>query len=451
MTARKKLADSITFQYEPRDAFIPLHQRHQRWACMVVHRRGGKTVACIHELVLRALYCKKKNGRYAYIAPYARQARDVAWQYLKDAVEGIAVKVRESSLRVELPNGAWITLYGSDNPNMLRGLYLDGCILDEFGDCRPSLWSTVVLPCLVDRKGWAIFIGTPKGKNHFYKIHQRSIEEDGWYSLTLKASESGIIPNTELLEMKAQMEENEYAQEMECSFTAAVQGTFYAATIEKMELQGFIKPKLVQYDSTLPVQCAADVGRSDSTAFWFWQQTPTAIHIIDYYEHSGEGPDHYIQMLRDRKYNYETVWLPHDAKAKTMATKRSTVEQFLLAGLPCRVVPKLDVQHGIDAVRKVLPKCLFDGEKCFHGIEALRAYRRTYNELDKCFSNEPKHDWSSDGADAFRYLALVCKDSLQPLPPTPPMVADDALTYNFNLNDLYEERAERNRSVNLRI
>ena len=134
-----------------------------------------------------------------------------------------------------------------------------------------------------------------------------------------------------------------------------------------------------------------------------------------------------------------------------LATKRSTVEQFLLAGLPCRVVPKLDRQHGIDAVRKVLPKCLFDQEKCFHGIEALRAYRRAYNELDKCFSNEPKHDWASDGADAFRYLALVCKDSLQQLVTTPGLVQDDALTYNFNLNDLYEERAERTRSVNLRI
>ena len=187
------MAQEIRIEYEPRQQFIPFHQREQRWACLVVHRRGGKTVACINDLGARALYTTKQNARYAYLAPFYRQAKDVAWAYLKQYLKPAITKVRESELRVELINGSWITLYGADNPDALRGIYLDGVILDEFGDCRPSLWGQVILPTLVDRGGWAVFIGTPKGKNHFYKIAQRSKLEPGWFNLTLKASMSGII------------------------------------------------------------------------------------------------------------------------------------------------------------------------------------------------------------------------------------------------------------------
>ena len=118
----------IVFNYEPREQFKSLHSRRERWACMVCHRRAGKTVSSVNELVLRALFTKKRHARYAYTAPFYRQAKDVAWSYLKDACKDFAVKIRESALRVELPNGAWITLYGADNPDALRGIYLDGVV-----------------------------------------------------------------------------------------------------------------------------------------------------------------------------------------------------------------------------------------------------------------------------------------------------------------------------------
>ena len=214
----------IEFGYEPRDQFKALHGRQERWACMVCHRRAGKTVSAVNELVIRAMHTKKKNARFAYVAPYYRQAKDVAWTYLKEACGDFAVRIREAVLRVELPNGAWITLYGADNPDALRGLYLDGIVLDEYGDSRPSLWGQVVLPTLADRKGWALFIGTPKGKNHFHQIYERSKKEKGWFSLTLKASVSGILDPDELLIMKAQMSDEEWEQEMECNFSAATLG-----------------------------------------------------------------------------------------------------------------------------------------------------------------------------------------------------------------------------------
>lgn len=145
-------------------------------------------------------------------------------------------------------------------------------------------------------------------------------------------------------------------------------------------------------------------------------------------------------MLKDKPYRYEAIWLPHDASAKTLSTNRSTIEQMLQAGFPCRKVPRLDRQHGIDAVRMILPKCRFDQEKCFAGIEALRAYRRRFNEIDKQFSNEPLHDWASDGSDAFRYMSLVCKDSVQVMTAPETFKVDNQATYDFSLNDLFQER-----------
>ena len=399
---------TMTFEYDPREQFKALHERTQRWACLVVHRRGGKTVACINELLTRASYTPKKAARYAYIAPFYRQAKDVAWQYLKEFGKGVIVKTRESELRVELFNGSWITLYGADNPDALRGLYLDGVVLDEYGDCRPSLWGTVVLPCLADRKGWAIFIGTPKGKNHFWEVAKRSKVSEKWYGLTLKASESGLIDDEELNEMKAQMSPEDYQQEMECDFEAAVKGTYYADIVQKMESSGKIGPLVGVWNPDAQVRVASDIGRTDSTAWWFWQDTDTGPSIIDYYEATGKWVGDVITMLKEKPYDYLDIWLPHDAKANTFSTKRSTLEQMLEADLPVKMVPKLGLQHGIDAARMMLPLCTINNDLCYDGVEALRAYRRQYNELTKSYADTPLHNWASNGSDAFRYMSLVC-------------------------------------------
>ena len=401
--------------YQPREQFIPFHQRTQRFAAMVCHRRAGKTVASINELLIRALYTTKKNARYAYIAPFYRQAKDVAWQYLKEASQPFVKslkEMRESELRVRLINGAWITLYGSDNPDTLRGIYLDGVVLDEFGDCRPSLWSEVVLPTLADRNGWAVFIGTPKGKNHFFQVVQRSKKDPDWFHLTLKASTSQLLNQSTLTAMKSQMSEDQYAQEMECDFTAAVAGTYYAEIIQQLEQNEQIK-KQHMYDPNQPVHAACDLGFSDSTAFWFWQTRPDGVAVIDYYESHGKPLEHYFEMLEDKPYQYETIWLPHDARAKTLQTGRSTIEQFVermgSADTHVTITPQLKLQHGIDAARMVLKHCHFDQEQCEDGIETLRAYKRKYDETTKSYANKPLHDWSSHGADAFRYLSLVVK------------------------------------------
>lgn len=426
--------------YTPRDQFLPFHQRAKRWAALVCHRRAGKTVACIHEAVIRALYTNKKSARYAYIAPYYKQAKDVAWQYLKEATQGLAIETRESDLRVILPKGQWITLYGADNPDALRGIYLDGVILDEFGDCRPSLWAEVVLPTLADRKGWAVFIGTPKGKNHFYEIVQRSIQEENWMSMTLKASESGILDQEELIEMKALMDDAQYAQELECDFTAAVKGTYYAAIIQRMEVEGRIANKPDLYDPMQPVSASMDLGRKDSTAVWFWQEHTGEINIIDYAEMSGEIIEDHIKMFHSKPYKLEKLWVPHDAVAHTVQTRRSSIEQFQDANFPVAKVPQLGRQQGIDAARLMLPLCNIDAKRCHAGIEALRSYRREFNELTKAYRDTPLHNWASDGADSFRYLSLVANQKRGTLPkPVQPKLSNEPVRYS--LDDLYESQS----------
>jgi len=422
--------------YRPRPHFVTLHQRDTRWACMVAHRRAGKTVACVNEAIIRALYTDKKRARYAYLAPFYSQAKQVAWEYLKEYAQPFiesSKDIRESELSVRLFNQATIRLYGADNPDALRGIYLDGIVLDEFGQCRPSLWGEVILPTLADRKGWAIFIGTPCGKNHFYDINQRARKEPGWFHLELKASESNIISMDELREMRAQMSESEYAQEFECDFTAAVMGTYYAQIIQLMEQRQQIRPRHPLHDPAQPTHVVADLGYKDSTALWFWQHAPDGIAVIDYYENSGKPLAHYMDYLDQKPYRIEKLWLPHDARAKTLQTGRSTVEQFLepqqtdehgapleydRTPYPVDLVPNLKKQQGIDAARLVLPHCYINQETCYAGIEALRAYRRKFDELKKVFSNEPLHDWASDGADSFRYLSLVAREHLPNQPAT---------------------------------
>lgn len=441
----------VRLPYTPRPQFFPFHARAQRFSSLVCHRRAGKTVACINDLIAKAIHTKKKNARFAYIAPFYRQAKDVAWVYLKEGVGEVAIKVREADLRVELPNGAWITLYGADNPDALRGLYFDGVILDEFGDCRPSLWAEVVLPTLLDRKGWAVFIGTPKGKNHFFQVNERAVREDNWYQMTLKASESEIIDPEDLEEVRGQMSPEQYEQEMECSFDAAVMGTYYADMVQKLEREGHMGD--FPYDPEQAVNVASDLGFTDSSAFWFWQLAPDGIRIIDYYENDGKPLHHYFDMLESKPYDYEEVWLPHDAKAKTLQTGRSTIEQFVQAGFPCRIAPKLGVQHGIDAARMVMPKCYFNMPECYQGVEALRAYRRRFNTVTKQFSKTPLHNWASNGSDGYRYLSLVTQEHLQ-IAPTQVKVREPLLKApEYRLTELFEdnEHGDQWRSGIIRI
>lgn len=390
--------------YEVRDQFKPLHARTTRWFIGVAHRRAGKTVADINELVIGALKCSKANPRFAYVAPQLNQAKDIAWVYLKEYTAFLNPKVNESELWVELPGGKRIRIYGADNPDRLRGIYLDGVVLDEFGDMDPTIWSQVIRPALSDRHGWACFIGTPKGKNTFHRLWVEAEGDPDWTRLMLKASETGLLDEKELADAARMMGADEYAQEYECSFEAAVKGAYYGKEMNEAEGGGRIAS--VPYDPRLPVHTAWDLGVADSTVIWFVQVAGRETRLIDVLKGEGVGLDWYAKRLQERDYVWGNHYLPHDVEVRELGTGKSRKEVLSELGIKATVCPNIPIADGIQAVRMLLPTCWFDKDKCKAGIEAVRMYRREYDEKRQEFRVNPLHDWTSHYADALRYFAV---------------------------------------------
>ena len=399
----------IELPYRPRKLQQVLHRRMRRFNVIVCHRRFGKSVLGVNHLIRAAARSPFPRPRFAYLAPYYKQAKSVAWDYLKHFTQAIpGVRQNESELRVDLPNGARLSLLGADNPDALRGIYLDGVVLDEFGQMAPRVFSEIVRPALADREGFAIFIGTPKGRNGFYQLYERARADRRWFTALYKASETGILSADELADAREMMTADEYAQEFECSFQAAIAGAYYAALVEQAEEQGRIGN--VPWDPRLPVHTAWDLGIDDATAIWFCQQHGPEIRLIDYYESSGVGLDHYARVLQEKRYVYGDHILPRDAQVRELGTGRSRIETLASLGIPARPGRAFAVEDGINAVRLMLPRCWFDRTRCARGLDALRQYRRDFDEKLQSFRARPVHDWASHAADAFRYLAVGLRE-----------------------------------------
>jgi len=357
-----------------------------------------------------------KNPQYAYIAPTYGAAKRIAWDLLKEYTKHIpGVTYNEAELRCEIQrpgNGdkIKILLLGAENPGNLRGIYLDGVVLDEFAECDPTIWSQVVRPALSDRLGWAIFIGTPKGKNAFYDMYKAAQGRPDWFSKIYRASETGIIPLSELEASKQTMTEDEYAQEFLCDFAAALVGAFYGKEMAQAHEKGRISR--VPVDPSVPVGTAWDLGIDDSTAVWFWQLVGREIRIVDYMEVSGLGLQEIVKEIRDRDYLLGEHLLPHDAAHRELGTGVTRQETLKKLGLKqTKIVAKLSLEDGINATRMLLKKCWLDKEKCERGISALENYERKWDEKNKIFQSRPLHNWASHGSDAFRTLAVGLDDS----------------------------------------
>lgn len=401
---RRKVID---LGYRPREQFIPFHKRRQRWACLVAHRRAGKTVACVADINDHALRCTKQDGRYAYVAPFYVQAKDAAWTYLKRfALPVPGAEINESELRVDYKhNGARVRIYGADNYDRMRGGYFDGVILDEYGDMHPAAWPEVIRPMLADRKGWAVFIGTPKGRNDFWAVWQRAKgNKEDWFEMVLRASDSGLIDDDEIEAIRAELTPEQFEQEMECSFDAAVLGAYYGKEIVDAERAGRITS--VPIDPALPVHTSWDLGIGDSTAIWCWQIAHDSIRVVDFYESHSQPLSHYVGVLNAKGYKGK-LWVPHDAKVRELGTGRTRVETLQGMGCDVALVPGHQIMDGINAARVSFSKFWFDETNCRQGIEALRQYRAEFDEKTKAFKNNPRHDWTSHTADAFRYLAMA--------------------------------------------
>ncbi len=403
----------IEIDYCPRPEQQLEHDRLKRFNVLVCHRRWGKTYFAINQLIKDVLCCPLDNPRGTYIAPFLKQAKSIAWDYLKHFSRVIPkAKINEAELRIDYPNGGRIRLYGADNPDSLRGLYHDSVVLDEVAQMPTRIWSEVVRPALSDRltaehEPRAIFIGTPQGPNLFKQLYDEAPNREGWGRAMHKASTSAVLPEAELRQIARELTEREYAQEMECDFTAAIVGAFYGRemqdAIDEQRVTG------VPYDKTHKVITAWDIGIRDSTAIWFIQHVGSEIHVIDYEEYTNFGLPEIIKHLDSKPYAYQQHIGPHDLKVRELGTGLTRLHQARQLGVNFTIAPKQEVIDGIEAVRGVLSRCWFDQTRCEQGINALTLYRNELDEKRGIF--KPIHDWTSHAADALRYYAITRKAS----------------------------------------
>jgi len=440
----EEIVQEVELDYQPRDVFLDFHDRTQRWAVIVAHRRCGKTVSCINDLIYKALIEGKEDGRYAYVAPYYSQAKNIAWDYLLRFSQPVLAKANQSELWVELINGARIRLFGADNPDALRGLYLDGIVLDEYADMRPRIWGEIIRPLLADRLGWAVFIGTPKGHNAFWELYNTASNDPNWYCKTLRASQTGLLAQSELDDAAKSMTQDQYLQEFECDFESAIIGAYYGKEMRQLTDLGRITK--VKHDPMYKVFTSWDLGYSDDTSVWWWQTVRGEVRFLDYHGSNGQPVSFYTGLIQSKAaefgYQYGLHYLPHDARAKTLASGGKSIIEQLSAKIPLesmKIVPNLSLQDGIQATRMLLMRSWFDSERCNDGIESLRQYQREYDDDRKVFRDKPRHDWTSHAADAFRMAAVAWREEEKIMTKDEPIKGLFVGKTDVSLNDLWKQ------------
>ena len=377
--------------------------------------RPDLTTSQLDELV------RPPGGRhYGHIMPLRTQAKLVVWDKLKFYAQPIpGIKINESELLIRYPTGHKFQLFGSDDPDSLRGPAFSGVSFDEFSQQPRNIFSEIISKGLADHLGYAAFLGTIKGKDHLYDTYQAAKDSEDWFALWQDvdrsiATEEGIT--IQLLEQAMDddrkqialglMTQDEYDQEWFLSSDAAIKGAWYRKEMATARTEGRITR--VPIDQALPVDTDWDLGIADSMAIWFSQSLRSGeVRLVDYYEASGEGFPHYIAVLKEKGYLYGKHYPPHDIAVRELGTGKSRKEVAKSLGLTFEEpMPALEVADGINAARLLLAQCWFDEAKCAKGIECLRQYRKAFNSRLNEFTGTPVHNVFSHGADAFRGLAV---------------------------------------------
>lgn len=404
---------TVTVPFAPRDWQRRLLDDRAKRIVAVVHRRAGKSTALLWRGLKVAITCKRPLPRVVHILPYGVMwARTGLWDQAVRAADAVpGCTVRRSEMAIKLPNGGTWQAGGADNPDSWRGGYADECIVDEYDDTPQSMVPLVIEPMLADRDGTLVRSGTPKGRGILQAAYDRAKVTPGYSAYLLDHQATGALSPEAIATLRQEMSDEEFAQELECSFNAPNSGSYYGKLLDDADRAGRIGT--VPHDPALKVWTAWDLGIDDSTAIWCAQITRGGEwRLIDYIEDSGAGLDHYVRLLQQRPYVYERHLLPHDAAVRELGSGRSRTETLHSLGVrPTRVLRAHSIADGINAVRMILPRAWFDAERCAGGIKALRHYRREWNEAAQTWRANPVHDFASHGADALRYLALGVREA----------------------------------------
>jgi phage terminase large subunit len=427
---------TIPHNFTPRPyqrRFMAYFDKGGKRAVWCVHRRGGKDLTAMHQTCKAA---HRRRALYWHIYPTAEQGRKAIWMgFTKDGdrimelvfPEAIRKSPRSfqpnAEMVVELKCGSVWRMMGSDKMEVV-GAGPAGVVFTEFAMAKPKTWD-LVRPMLRETDGWAAFVSTPRGNNHFKKLYDMAKKNPAWFCETQTLHDTRAYdPEKTVAEERAEgMPEALIQQEYFCDFAAANVGAVWGDLIAKLEKRGgyceFDHPKSGVFTTW-------DLGTDDATAIWFWRIHGDGVDLVDHYEASGQPMSHYFDVLDEKAYGYVKHWLPHDARQRSWQTGVSIVDQFIEHcghGL-VEVVPgqgDASFMDGIQAGRWLLQKDTRIHTRCADGFEALKAYHYGWDEEAKVLTKKPVHDWSSHTADTFRYVAVVAKytDTMTRPPPPP--------------------------------
>lgn len=408
-------------------------------ASVCCHRRWGKDEVCLHYTALAA---QSRVGGYWHLLPEYAQARKAIWEAVNphtgrrriDEAFPLAIRetTREQEMFIRFTNGSTWQLAGSDNFNALVGSSPCGLVFSEYALSDPAAWA-YLRPILRENDGWAVFISTPRGRNHFHDLHTYAVGDPEWFATTQTVADTAVFTEAEMQEERRELQAEHgeqygkslWLQEYYCSFDAAIPGAIWADSLDAVKREG----RIVDFplDPRSPVDTGWDLGRTDDTAIWFRQWNGTTLDLIDHHSSNGQDVQYYVDLLlakqQAHRLTYGTHWLPHDARPRTLAAGgKSILQQFSDAAARhptlgrFAIVPRLDVQEGIQAARKTFPLCRFHASRCEKGLRSLWHYHREWDAELRKFADHPAHDWASHDADAFRTLALSWRRS-RPITP----------------------------------
>ncbi|MFD2207206.1 hypothetical protein [Kiloniella antarctica] len=413
----------IPNNWEPRDYQRELWcalERGVKRAIGIWHRRAGKDDVCLHRAAVAA---HERIGGYWHMLPLQTQARRAIWDAVNPHTgkrrideafhrDLIATK-REAEMLIKFKNGSTWQVIGSDNYNALVGAPPAGVIFSEWALADPNSWA-YIRPILDENDGWAAFITTPRGNNHCKRMLDSARKNEKWFSQVLSAHDTNVFSSEKLMEVEQEYKDefgidfgrSMFHQEYLCSFDAAILGAYYTGELAEMRKEGRLCR--VHYDKRHPVHTAWDLGIGDTTVIIFFQEVGLERRIIDFYEASGMALDHYAKELAGKGYVYGTHFLPHDADSRELGTglsRKEVLEDLLPSEI--EVLPRLAVDDGIQAARTMFNRLYIDETKCERLVNALSNYRRKWDEKNKVFMLRPLHDWASNPADSFRYMAVA--------------------------------------------
>lgn len=406
----------LTQHYKPRwyqEEFEKAMFSGKRRALLVWHRRAGKDIAALNFMVNEMM---KKVGIYYYFFPTFKQARSVIWDGIdKDGKriidafpKELIAKKNEVEMKIRLINGSMFQMVGTDNYDSIAGTNPIGCVFSEYSLQDPQVWRLIVSPILNQNNGWAVFVGTPRGKNHQYELDETARENpQTWFYSKLTIDDTKLLSKEDIDRIMNEegISEETACQEYWCSYDRGQDGTYYGKLLFKAKSEGRIGN--VPYEPHVPVSTAWDLGFGDSTSIVFWQNVGAETRIIDFYEANGEQLAHFVKYVQDRPYVYSDHYVPHDAGAATLQTGITTQKMMTELGLKTVLLPRDDIGVGVEAVRVLLSTCYIDSKKCKHLIKCLENYHKKFNDKMNCYSDTPVHDWSSHASDCIRYMAMA--------------------------------------------